>query len=168
MDDLVGTDVIVEGPYGTFEPLAEGSQHTVWVAGGVGITPFLSALDGLEPSGERPTLFYCVRDRADASAIDVLEAAATDGRIDLEMVVSGEGVRFSEHTLVNHYGPDGLAGAHVAACGPAGLVSAAAAGARSAGASDIETEDFDIRSGFGPDLSREVDQLVAGLGRSPS
>lgn len=160
--DLEGTDVIVEGPYGTFEPLHDGAARNVWIAGGVGITPFLSALDGLTPTDQRPTLFYCVRDRADASAIEVLETAAAEGRLDLEMMVSGEGSRFSDRTLVNHFGPDGLSGAHVAACGPAGLVATAASGARAAGASDVETEDFDIRSGFGPDMSREVDRLVSG------
>ena len=51
-------------------------------------------------------------------------------------------------------------------CGPAGLVADVAVAARTAGAAEVETEDFDIRSGFGPDMSREIDQLVTEkLGR---
>ena len=47
--DLIGAEVLVEGPFGTFEPLPHHRAGTpvLWVAGGVGITPFLSAIDGL-------------------------------------------------------------------------------------------------------------------------
>ena len=160
--DLVGATVIVEGPYGRFEPYGHGAGAVVWVAGGVGITPFLSAIDGLppgRPESKRPTLVYCVRERADATAIDALEAAAADGRIRLEVFASGEGRRFTPERFEAVVG-DRFAGAHVAVCGPAGLVADVAAHARERGAAEVETEDFDIRSGFGPDLSRELDQLA--------
>jgi predicted ferric reductase len=47
--DLVGSDVIVEGPYGTFEPFGSADQQAVWVAGGVGISLFLSAITERRP-----------------------------------------------------------------------------------------------------------------------
>lgn len=165
--DLVGQKVIVEGPYGRFDPYGHGDGAVVWVAGGVGITPFLSAIDGLTPGraeSERPTLVYCVRDRADATAIGALEAAAAEGRIRLEVFASGEGRRFTPERFEAVVG-DRIVGAHVAVCGPAGLVADVAAFAHSAGAADVETEDFDIRSGFGPDLSREIDELTTRVGR---
>lgn len=166
--DLVGERVIVEGPYGRFEPYGHGDGAVIWVAGGVGITPFLSAIDGLEPGRpehERPTLVYCVRQREDATAIEALESAAADGRIRLEVFASGEGKRFTPSRFEAVVGSR-LPGAHVAVCGPAGLVSDVAATARAGGAAWVETEDFDIRSGFGPDMSREFDQLVTEkLGR---
>lgn len=158
--DLIGTEVVVEGPYGEFEPLPHDDRPTLWVAGGVGITPFLAATATLPPASpeRRPLLVYCVRDRADATALAVLETAADQGRLDLEVFASGEGRRFTGDTL-RELRSD-LGDAHVAVCGPSGLVSSAVDAARSLGATDIETELFDIRGGFGPDLSETVEELL--------
>ena len=161
--DLVGARVIVEGPYGTFDPYGHGDGSLIWVAGGVGITPFLSAIAAL-PAGvdivDRPTLIYCVPREADATAIEALRQAEADGRIRLEVFASRKGRRFSAEGFKAVVG-DRLQGAHVAACGPAGLVADVADLARRGGAHEVETEDFDIRSGFGPDMSREVEELIA-------
>lgn len=163
---LTGTRVLIEGPYGEFDPIGHGTP-TVWIAGGVGITPFLSAAAGLapRPDGHRPVLFYSVSDRADAMAIDVLERADTDGLIDLVVLASNEGNRFDRKVLSDRFGPADLAHAHVAVCGPAGLVAAVERAARSLGAKRIEREDFDIRQGFGPDLSTDVERIVSRLRR---
>ncbi len=169
--DLIGTTVLVEGPYGTFEPLPhEADRPVLWVAGGVGITPFLSAIDGLSPSGEgpRPILVYCVPNRHDASAIEVLEAADADGRIELHVLASADGDRFSPERLTTIVDGIDLAPAHVAMCGPAGLVASAETAARRLGARSVETEAFDIRSGIGPDLSEPIEEAVAELRGSPA
>ena len=159
--DLVGTDVIVEGPYGRFEPFGR-NEPTVWVAGGVGITPFLAVLDGSTPQGgTTPHLFYSVRSRDAAMALDVLEEAAAAGRVHLHVFASAEGNRLTTAALTEAV-PGGLRGAHVAMCGPAGLVDDVSSVARAAGAARVETEDFDIRQGFGPEISRELDALVSG------
>lgn len=182
--DLTNITARVEGPYGHLRPLphrashrtsqgavtgsvtepvveaaerssTESSPRVVWVAGGVGITPFLSAIGTLSPvpQAQRPTLLYCVRNLERATAIEVLEAAADQGRITLVPIDSARGQRFSPEILKNAAGGD-LTGAHVAACGPRGLINAVAVTARAAGARVVETENFDIRSGLGPDLSR--------------
>jgi len=162
--DLVGTEVLVEGPYGRFEPLPRTARPVVWVAGGVGITPFLSAVDSLPPSpvGQRPTLIYCVPSRENATAIDELEAAHRDGRIELVVKASQDGNRFTASDLETGAIP--TADAHVAVCGPANLVADVAAAAERGGAATVESEAFDIRSGIGPDLSREIDELVSTSG----
>ena len=165
MDDLVGTDVIVEGPYGQFEPFGEHASRTVWLAGGVGITPFLAALDGLEPrpEAERPHLIYAVRSRDGATAIDELEAAEAEGRLTLTVHESKTSGHLSAYRMSTLF-PDGLEGAHVAMCGPTGLISDMSAVARSLGADEVETEDFDMRQGFGPDMSVEVEDALERLG----
>ena len=161
--DLVGAEVRVEGPYGHFEPLPgdRSGRRVVWVAGGVGITPFLSAVSTL-PTGalpeDRPTLIYAVQREDDATAIEVLRRARDDGRIRLEVVASADGRRLDEELFEGLVGGD-LSGAHVAACGPKGLVAMVERTARRLGAPSIESEDFDIRSGLGPDLSRQVADL---------
>lgn len=158
--DLIGAPVSVEGPYGRFEPLPRNRSgaRIVWVAGGVGITPFLSALSSLPvgaPAQERPLLVYCVRRAKDATAIEVLRRAAAEARIDLEVVASAEGRRLDAALLRELVSGD-LTGAHVAVCGPGGLVATVERTARRLGAGEVESEDFDIRSGIGPDLSRDI------------
>lgn len=162
--DLVDAEVLVEGPYGQFEPI-DGDRSTVWVAGGVGITPFLSAMAELQPEDQahRPTLFYCVRSVEDATALDEVRAAEADGRIDLVLCDSQAGTRFTAELLDSTVGQRGLGDAHVAVCGPAGLISTAEHSARRLGAKRIEKEDFDIRQGFGPDLSKDIDELVTSV-----
>ncbi len=163
--DLVGKKVIVEGPYGRFEPHGKHKATTVWIAGGVGITPFLSAVPGLPvvDAEARPTLFYCVRSVEDAVGLDALRAAEAQGRLKLVICSTSTGTRFSRSTLVDHYGEQGLRDAHVAVCGPASLVATAHDAALSVGATRVEREDFDMRQGFGPDLSRDIEQLTSRL-----
>ena len=161
--DLVGAAVRVEGPYGRFEPLPkdQGRRPVVWVAGGVGVTPFLSALSTLPPDTPavcRPLLVYSVQRAEDATAIELLRRAQAEARIRLEVVASADGRRLDAELFESLVGHD-LAGAHVAACGPKGLVAMVVRTARRLGARAVETEDFDIRSGLGPDLSRHVADL---------
>ncbi len=161
--DLVGTTARIEGPYGHFEPVPSSPGRTIWVAGGVGITPFLSQIDALAPGEPGPTtphLIYCVPDASAATARAALRAAADEGRITLDVVASRDGRRFGPDMLTAALAGHDPATAHVATCGPAGLVKAAASAADRAGVTSIMTEDFDIRSGVGPDLSRQIDRLL--------
>lgn len=165
--DLVGATVRVEGPYGRFEPLPQEGLggRIVWVAGGVGITPFLSAVSTLPagaPAQERPLLVDCVRRAQDATAIEMLRRAAAEARIDLEVVASAEGRRLDAALLSELVGGD-LQGAHVAVCGPGGLVATVERTARQLGAERVESEEFDVRSGIGPDLSRDIAGWTDGL-----
>lgn len=162
--DLVGQDVTVEGPYGTFEPVGSPRQQTVWVAGGVGITPFLSAIDAAaQPPVAAPHLFYAVRSTVDSPIVDRLLAADADGRIVLHLFASSDGQRLTGDELERVFGTNGLRGAHIGLCGPTSLVNAMDAASRQLGASSIHREDFDLRQGFGPDLSIEIDDLVTSV-----
>lgn len=157
--DLVGSRVLVEGPYGTFEPVGHNDQPVVWIAGGVGITPFLAALDREpEPGAVVPTLLYAVRDVEGNPIVDRLRAAESDGRVDLHLFGPGTG-RLSPTDLDRLF-PAGMDNHHVALCGPAGLVRSMADASLRRGAAEAETEDFDIRQGFGPDRSQEIDDLI--------
>lgn len=161
----VGDEVRVEGPYGRFRPLPSQPCVTVWVAGGVGITPFLSALDAASVVGIVPYLLYAVRTADDAVAIDQLRALDAAGTIRLRLFESTQGVRLGPDALdeLDDLAAAGLHGAHVALCGPSGLVRTMAAAARERGARHVEHEEFDIRSGLGPDLSEEVTTAVEQL-----
>ncbi len=152
---LVGRSVRIEGPYGEFKPMGCADEQPVWIAGGVGITPFLAALDRPPVAGAtKPVLFYAARSAEENPIVDRLRQAETDGRVDLSLFTPSTG-RLTPSVLHDRF-PNGMEGCHVALCGPAGLVRSMAEAAHKAGSSTIETEDFDIRQGFGPERSTEI------------
>lgn len=158
----VGTRVRVEGPYGglELEPLHDGGE-VLWIAGGVGITPFIGkALTRVPNDACIPHLFYCVRSRDDAPGLVDLERAHLEGRIILHLHASDEGSRLTGADITRTFGEGGLHSAHVVMCGPQSLVKAMRRAVRDLGAHHVHVEAFDIRSGFGPDLSCDVDRLL--------
>jgi predicted ferric reductase len=54
-----GGSAELEGPYGSFSHLALASSRQVWIAGGIGITPFLSMARSLDGTGREVDLYYC-------------------------------------------------------------------------------------------------------------
>ncbi|QDQ03447.1 hypothetical protein FOH38_18535 [Lysinibacillus fusiformis] len=66
----LNTSVAIEGPYGHLN-FEAGNQQQLWVAGGVGITPFLSYLKST-PSNQDIELFYTYRGQDDAIHKDFL------------------------------------------------------------------------------------------------
>jgi len=61
-----GTPVIIDGPYGIFTPLADG-RDKVFIAGGIGITPFLSTLSSWQTLEHAPktALFWSATNEED-------------------------------------------------------------------------------------------------------
>ena len=80
----VGDSVSVEGPFGAFcPPLTESTGRQVWVAGGSGVTPFVSALRtatrAAEDRGDSTVeLVVAARDAADAPCWAELNAMAAE------------------------------------------------------------------------------------------
>jgi predicted ferric reductase len=59
----IGQPVTIEGPYGEFT-FEDDCKHQLWIAGGIGITPFLSRLEHLSARGgttKRIDFWYCTR-----------------------------------------------------------------------------------------------------------
>ncbi len=70
-----GTDVQVDGPYGKLHVVPDTSLQHVFIAGGIGITPFRSMLLdlGAKADAGRVTLFYSNKDVASAAFLPELE-----------------------------------------------------------------------------------------------
>lgn len=92
-----GDNVLVEGPKGVFMLPAEDTQ-LIFIAGGVGITPFISMLRHLKqsPGTSKPILFYYNRSRDSAAYLselegyqDVIILHAVFGPITKESIVVG-------------------------------------------------------------------------------
>lgn len=73
-----GQAVRVQGPYGRFD-LARCNPRArqIWIAGGIGVTPFLAWLEALQADpGKAPTadLHYCTRDQSNDAFVPRLQA----------------------------------------------------------------------------------------------
>lgn len=75
-DLLPGTVARVEGPYGRLSHTAVANPRQVWVAGGIGITPFLSMARSLDAAGHEIDLYYCTEHADQAYYLDELFAIA--------------------------------------------------------------------------------------------
>jgi len=85
-----GDRAAVEGPYGCFK-FESDSPRQIWVAGGIGITPFLARLEELAHRGSRNNaidLFFCVRN-PDEAFVKNLEQLAGETGVKLWVVVDG-------------------------------------------------------------------------------
>ena len=71
----IGQPVSAQGPFGRFR--FSGKTPEVWVAGGIGITPFLAWMDALDPDGATVDLFYCVKSRSNAPHLAELVDSTT-------------------------------------------------------------------------------------------
>jgi predicted ferric reductase len=115
----VGVAARVHGPFGIF--LAErppGSE--LWVAGGIGITPFIALLRESSPSWPT-TLLYLYRREADAAFLRELRVlAAAAPLISVSAVATGDDLPDLASIL-----PDSatLLGRHCYLCGPPALIS---------------------------------------------
>ncbi|MEE4464604.1 ferric reductase-like transmembrane domain-containing protein, partial [Azotobacter chroococcum] len=114
----VGDPVSVEGPYGRFD-FADGKPRQIWVAGGIGITPFIAGLQALaeQPDGRSIDLFYSTA-APDQTFIERLQQLAGQARVRLHLLVSGRDQRLTGERLREQV-PDWRT-ADVWFCGPAG------------------------------------------------
>ncbi len=73
-----GQTVRVEGPYGRFDiARCNPRARQIWIAGGIGVTPFLAWLESLQAnpdSAPAADLHYCTRDQATDAFVPRLES----------------------------------------------------------------------------------------------
>ena len=79
-----GEPVKVEGPFGHFTNQYINKTDQIWIAGGIGITPFLSLAKDI--SNQKVKLFWCVSSQSEASNKAELEALAA-GNPNFEFVL---------------------------------------------------------------------------------
>lgn len=137
---------------GRFLPQTRASRtEQLWVAGGVGITPFMAALEEMEPdSNARVILIYCIRSRASAGALDDIEKhAARLPQLDLFVLSDTEGDKLTSARLLEIM--RGMqADAQVYLCGPKGLKDLVTTAWTTLGKTGrIHSERFDFRGAYG-------------------
>jgi predicted ferric reductase len=142
-----GMDAVVEGAHGMFD-YKSGGQKQIWIAGGIGLTPFLSFLRDMKDTlAHDVDLYYTVRHKDEALFLSEIEAAAkknprlkphirftaTDGSLTIEEIVRNAGGDVSGH--------------HVYMCGPLAMVQAFEKKFKALGvpAQNIHFEEFNFR-----------------------
>ena len=119
-----GADAIIEGAHGMFD-YKTGGQKQIWIAGGIGVTPFLSFIRDIGESLDRDVDFYHVmRHRDEALFYNELETAGIrNKRLKVNIRYSAVGGSLTVDEIVKNAGGD-VSGHHIYMCGPLPMVQA--------------------------------------------
>lgn len=109
----------VEGPFGRFFDSGNENREQIWMAGGIGITPFLSMARSFKGSnpGRSADLYYCVKNEREAVFLDELmeiSSRAKNLRI-IPFFSDSQGFISAEH--INR-SSDNVSGKDIFLCGP--------------------------------------------------
>jgi predicted ferric reductase len=142
-----GLPATINGPYGMFDYTVGGARQ-IWIAGGIGIAPFLGWVRC--PDREvlrRADLFYCTPTAADAPFLPELTAAARrQPAVRLHPVHSRAEGRLTVNKILAAAGPL-TPDTHVFMCGPAAMVQKLSIGLRRHGlpSDHVHAEHFAFR-----------------------
>lgn len=116
-----GDCVVISPPHNQFS-LDETADHSVFFAGGIGVTPIVSMVRRLASIGRTFDVYYGARLRAEAAFADMLTnlSDACDGRIELRLDDERDGCRI-DFRLAAEASP---ANSHFYCCGPAPMIDA--------------------------------------------
>lgn len=79
-DLSIGDIAAIEGPFGRFIYHEASLKNQIWLAGGIGITPFLSMARELKDQSYKIDLYYCLKDQAEAVFMDELSGLSRQNK----------------------------------------------------------------------------------------
>jgi predicted ferric reductase len=135
----------LEGPFGRFYPRHDSARSQTWIAGGIGITPFLSWARSLDDS-VKADLYYCTPGPDDSHFLDGLFQIA-DRFPELRVIpVRKRSLGHLTVSDIEAVNPD-VAQGHVFICGPRVLIDNLTRGFVTRGVARhcIHSESFDFR-----------------------
>lgn len=146
----VGTKAKLSPAYGHFRRNSKNITPEVWIAGGIGITPFLAFAGDLKPSDTPIHLFYCVGKKAQAAHLEELyAAAAANPNFNLHLIESRKDGRISADMIKKRIGSP-IEKCKVYFCGAEKMRTSLAAQFRANGlpSRNFKFEEFEIRQGI--------------------
>ena len=153
-----GQHLVIASPKNGF-PVDARADHHVMIAGGIGITPFLSMIHEIASREQSFELHYCAKDPARMAFHDELAKLAQkfDIRFYFDHGDPSQGCNFVE--LLSQPQPT----THVYCCGPNGLISAVKSAAAAWGDDAVHFEEF---VGVSPIPAGEAEPFQIHLKRS--
>jgi predicted ferric reductase len=148
-----GAIAIVEGPYGAFSYRNIRNRQQIWIAGGIGVTPFLSMARSLREDEDLSVdVYYSVEYEDEALFLDELEAIGSRRSGFRVISVVREKVGYLTADKIEEVsGP--LSGKDILICGPPAMLEALRTGLLARGVSPerIHSEEFGFaRQGRAP------------------
>lgn len=124
----VGDEIEISEPKNHF-PLVSSADHSILLAGGIGITPILSMARFLLRVGQSFELHYCIRNRSRAAFVDLLSAPELSklSNVYCDAEPSTGAMQLSKITATPSPGK------HIYVCGPGGFIEASLSAAEAAG-----------------------------------
>jgi len=118
-----GMPAVISSPQGHFD-YTRGTEHQVWVAGGIGVAPMLSWLRSAEPGGlpQRVDLFYTARGPAPL-ADEVAHLASHHDELHLHLVDTRTDPRLTAGAVLGSVGVQARA-VSAFLCGPEAMANA--------------------------------------------
>ncbi|WGS18733.1 MULTISPECIES: PDR/VanB family oxidoreductase [unclassified Bradyrhizobium] len=165
----VGDVVTISEPRNNFA-LHEDAEHSILIAGGIGITPLLSMVRRLTDLGRSWQLFYAARTRAAAGFLDALSALPPTLHANVHVDFDDErsGRLFDLPAIVG----SAPAHAHLYCCGPVPMLHAFEAATANRPADHVHVEYFKagqapaIEGGFEVRLARSNRSIVVEAGKT--
>lgn len=165
----VGDLVSVSRPRNNFA-LCEQAEHSILIAGGIGITPLLSMSRRLDALGSSCELFYAARARRAAAFLDEIEVLGSKGvlKVHLDFDDERSGRMFDLSAIVDR----APAQAHLYCCGPQPMLEAFEAATKERPAGQVHVEYFQAREapaiegGFDVRLARSNRTIVVKAGKT--
>lgn len=119
-----GMDAILEGPYGLFD-YKSGGQKQIWIAGGIGLTPFLSFIRDMDGGLAHDIDFYYTVRHPEESifADEILAAAKKNLRLKPHVRHSSKDGSLTIDHILADVGGD-VKSHHVYLCGPLAITQA--------------------------------------------
>ncbi len=141
----VGSEALIEGPFGKFSYKDSVNKNQIWIAGGIGVTPFLSMIDSVSKDPEYSVdFYYCLKNSNEAVHLEDLKKyenskikiithySDTDGFINADVIKSKS---------------NGFEGKDVFLCAPPVMIRSMRKQLLSAGVKNqvIHSEEFNLR-----------------------
>ena len=119
-----GMEAVVEGAYGMFD-YKTGGQKQIWIAGGIGLTPFLSFVRDMDGTlTHNIDFYYTVRHAEEALFVEELQAAAEkDPHLKLHVRYSAADGSLRVEEIVRNINNE-LKQYHIYLCGPLPMIQA--------------------------------------------
>jgi predicted ferric reductase len=141
----VGAKVIVDGPYGKFSYKNAHYEKQIWIAGGIGITPFLSMFPDIRDDKYTVDLVYVLARESEAINLpEMLLHAKEHPNFRVATFDSSKQGRITAEIIRNYHGD--LGDTSIFLCGPPAMMKSMREQfvALGVATSDIHSEEFEL------------------------